>query len=690
MADGDRAGDHIGELRPKGALYREWRPKTFGDVVEQAHVVKTLKNSILHNRLAHAYLFCGTRGTGKTTLAQILSRAVNCLNPKDAEPCNECEICMGILSGRVLDVAEIDAASNNSVDNIRNLREDVVYAPAQAKYKVYIIDEVHMLSGGAFNALLKTLEEPPPYVLFILATTEPHKLPATIISRCQRFDFRRISDEAIVERLGHIADSIGISADREALSLIAKLSEGAMRDAISIFDQCASAGIGGADGADGEAGMGNAGRGTAAGLGGAAYGSGAAHRSGADAGKKRLTLDGVLRVTGCPDDENLVKCARAIMTHDVKAVPGYAAEAADAGMNLLQYLDSLIGFFRNMLMIKLGHGRESFPEISPGTFAEIIELVRESDADIILAIITELAAAAGLVKASSNQSVILEVTLAKISLGRFSSAGAIESLNARIAMLEKRIEGLQAAISGDGAGVSLRQPEKSADIARTERQQADAIRPAEAAQPADAAVTARLQADAIRPAEAAQPADAAVTERQQADAIRPADAAQAADAVAMARQQADAIRPADAAHAAQPAQPVEPINWNRIVTKFKTTGNPALFSILLSASAEIINDCVYVILSKETAPLSGLLQTPDNAARLRTEIQSATGKPYRVQVVAGRESLPTAQQPGASQAQQPGASQAQQADDNVKTAPTVNEIAKTLNEKFNIPANIYP
>ncbi len=183
------------------ALYRKWRPLRFEDVVGQEYLVKALKNSIINNRIAHAYLFCGTRGTGKTSLAKIFSRAVNCIESNDGNPCNKCEICLSILSGSLYDVIEIDAASNNSVDNIRDIRNEVIYTPAKAKYKVYIIDEVHMLSTGAFNALLKTLEEPPKYVIFILATTEPHKLPATILSRCQRYDFKRIPNSSIIHRL---------------------------------------------------------------------------------------------------------------------------------------------------------------------------------------------------------------------------------------------------------------------------------------------------------------------------------------------------------------------------------------------------------------------------------------------------------------------------------------------------------
>ncbi len=220
------------------ALYRKWRPRNFNDVYGQRHVTKTLQSQLESGRISHAYLFTGSRGTGKTTCAKILSKAVNCLNPVDGNPCNECEICRGIDSGSILDVIEIDAASNNGVDNIRDLREEANFTPANAKYRVYIIDEVHMLSIGAFNALLKTLEEPPSHVIFILATTEIHKLPSTILSRCQRFDFKRIAPEDITARLLYVSEKENVNLTENAASLIARIADGGMRDALSLLDRC--------------------------------------------------------------------------------------------------------------------------------------------------------------------------------------------------------------------------------------------------------------------------------------------------------------------------------------------------------------------------------------------------------------------------------------------------------------------
>ncbi len=230
--------DGWGGDRVYRVLYRKWRPEGFSDVIGQPHVTETLKNEIKSGRISHAYLFTGSRGTGKTTCAKILSRAVNCLEPHDGEPCGKCSNCVGIMNGNIMDVVEMDAASNNSVNNIRDVLDEVMFTPGEAKYRVYIIDEVHMLSQGAFNALLKTLEEPPSHIVFILATTEVHKIPATILSRCQRFDFNRIAPEAIASRLEYIAEQEGVSLSHDGAMLIAAVADGAMRDALSILDRC--------------------------------------------------------------------------------------------------------------------------------------------------------------------------------------------------------------------------------------------------------------------------------------------------------------------------------------------------------------------------------------------------------------------------------------------------------------------
>ena len=289
------------------ALYRAFRPTTFADMVGQDHITKTLKNQIMAGRVGHAYLFNGGRGTGKTTSAKILARAVNCLNPKDGEPCNECEICKEILSGSLTDVVEMDAASNNSVEDIR---DEVNFLPTKAKYRVYIIDEVHMLSVGAFNALLKTLEEPPEHVKFILATTEPQKLPTTILSRCQRFDFKKISDEYIIKRLKVICEGANIKISEEAMKIIAVLSEGAMRDAISILERCSQE------------------------------------------SSDEISADMVKELVGIPNLEYISRISKAMLANDEISALGVIDEVIKEGKDLYNFLWEIIKYIKDVLVYK--------------------------------------------------------------------------------------------------------------------------------------------------------------------------------------------------------------------------------------------------------------------------------------------------------------------------------------------------
>ncbi|NEZ43586.1 DNA polymerase III subunit gamma/tau [Paenibacillus alvei] len=293
------------------ALYRAWRPQSFQDMVGQQHIIQTLQNSLRERRFSHAYLFSGPRGTGKTSAAKILAKAVNCEQGPSPEPCNACEACQRITAGAVMDVVEIDAASNRGVEEIRDLREKVKYAPTEVRYKVYIIDEVHMLTTEAFNALLKTLEEPPSHVMFILATTEPHRLPATIISRCQRFDFRRVSLAEQVQRLAQVCKEENIQADHDSLTYIAKLSDGGMRDAISLLDQAASF----TDGA--------------------------------------ITYQQVLDITGGMPEERFAELARAVQAGDVGAVLSVVEQLMQEGKSADKCMESLLYFFRDLLMMKM-------------------------------------------------------------------------------------------------------------------------------------------------------------------------------------------------------------------------------------------------------------------------------------------------------------------------------------------------
>ncbi len=379
------------------ALYRKWRPLSFNDVVGQGHIVTTLKNEILSGKAAHAYLFCGTRGTGKTSCAKIFARAINCLNPKDGNPCNECEICRGALDGSVLDIVEIDAASNNGVDNIREIREEVSYSAAQAKYKIYIIDEVHMLSGGAFNALLKTLEEPPAHVVFILATTEAHKLPATITSRCQRFDFKRISVRDIVVRMREIVTAENIDIDIEALELIAQLADGAMRDALSILDQC----VGASDG--------------------------------------KITLDAARSVLSITSDENISNTVDAIYKKDTVKIISILADIAASGKDMNNFMEMLVNRFRDILVCKVSKTADGLFECSDETLENIKKASAYFDSAQLSYIIETLCSACADAKWQKNARTLYELALMRLCDERLNmSSGA---LLARIEKLESMISG---------------------------------------------------------------------------------------------------------------------------------------------------------------------------------------------------------------------------------------------------------
>jgi len=395
------------------ALYRKWRPLVFEDVVEQEHVVRTIKNTVRSGRIGHAYLFCGTRGTGKTTMAKIFARAINCLNTSDGDPCNECEICRGILSDSILDVVEIDAASNNSVDNIREIRDEVVYAPSQARYKVYIIDEVHMLSAGAFNALLKTLEEPPAHVVFILATTDPHKLPATILSRCQRFDFRKITPGSISERVKAIAGASGIGLDDDASMLIARLADGALRDALSVLDQCISA------------------------------------------GNKNITHQDVLDAIGIVSDDFISEIVEYIKDTNVEGLVSGVEKLSSNGRDILRFASDLVMYFRNLLLCKITRNPSDIIDVS----RQYLEnMMRQSEAftkERIIAIIKELSAFESQLKYALNQRVFLEVMLISISTGSFGERKDNSALADRLTDLENAIRnGAVAARAGRPAAAA--------------------------------------------------------------------------------------------------------------------------------------------------------------------------------------------------------------------------------------------
>ena len=323
-----------GDIMSYTALYRKFRPSTFDQVKGQDHIVQTLKNQINANRIGHAYLFCGTRGTGKTSVAKIFAKAVNCEHPVDGSPCNECETCRGITNGSAMNVIEIDAASNNGVDNIRQIRDEIQYSPSSGKYTVYIIDEVHMLSIGAFNALLKTLEEPPAYVIFILATTEPHKIPITILSRCQRYDFKRISIDTIAARLSELMEKESIEVEDKAIRYVAKAADGSMRDALSLLDQCIAFYLG-----------------------------------------QKLTYDNVLDVLGAVDNEIFSRLTRSVIDSDVATSLNILDEIIMQGREPGQFVNDFIWYLRNLMLIKTSDDDEIMEVIDAS--AERIEALKE-------------------------------------------------------------------------------------------------------------------------------------------------------------------------------------------------------------------------------------------------------------------------------------------------------------------------
>ena len=356
------------------ALYRKWRPVSFGDVKGQDPIVKTLKNQITSGRIGHAYLFCGTRGTGKTSIAKIFARAVNCEHPVDGSPCNECETCRHIMEGSSLNVVEIDAASNNGVENIREIREQVQYPPTEGTYRVYIIDEVHMLSIGAFNALLKTLEEPPSYVIFILATTEVHKIPITILSRCQRYDFKRISLDTIADRLRELTEAEHIGVEERALRYVAKAADGSMRDALSLLDQCAAFHFG-----------------------------------------ETLTYDNVLEVLGAVDNSVFSELFRAAVEGRTRDCICRIEEIIIQGRELSQFVNDFVWYLRNLLIVQSADDAENMLDMS----AENIRLLKEeaalADADTLMRYIRIFSELSGQMRYASQKRVLLEIAFIKLT-----------------------------------------------------------------------------------------------------------------------------------------------------------------------------------------------------------------------------------------------------------------------------------
>lgn len=377
------------------ALYRKWRPQVFDDVYGQEHITSILKYETENHKFSHAYLFCGSRGTGKTTCAKILAKAVNCESPVNGSPCNRCASCMAIDSGAATDVLEMDAASNNGVENIRDIRDEVVYTPSSLKYRVYIVDEVHMLSGSAFNALLKTLEEPPSHVVFILATTELHKLPATIISRCQRFDFRRIATDTLVSRLSYIAEKENISAEPEALRSIAKLAQGGMRDAISLLELCAG-------------------------------------------NHTTVTEELVATTVGSGGRENIVNVVRSVASADYDTIFAIIDDAVRSSKDITVFWQELISFYRDMLVFKTTRAADKYLDLTDSEREMLSEIASLFTKETLLAHCRMLDDSLyTMQRAGSVKRIVAEMTLIKMC--DHTLDGGADNILSRLSKLEMAI-----------------------------------------------------------------------------------------------------------------------------------------------------------------------------------------------------------------------------------------------------------
>ena len=379
------------------ALYRKWRPTSFEEVRGQDHIVKTLKNQINSGRIGHAYLFCGTRGTGKTSIAKIFARAVNCEHPVDGSPCGECSMCLQIAEGASLNVVEIDAASNNGVENIRDIREQVQYPPTDGRYRVYIIDEVHMLSIGAFNALLKTLEEPPSYVIFILATTEVHKIPITILSRCQRYDFKRISIDTIAGRLAELTQAEQIDVDDRALRYVARAADGSMRDALSLLDQCVAFHFG-----------------------------------------EKLTYDNVLEVLGAVDNRVFSKLFQAVLASDTKACIREIEEMIIQGRDLSQLVNDFVWYMRNLLIAKTTDEPGDMLDMSEENLAVLKEEAAGVDTEMLMRYIRIFSELSGQLRYASQKRILVEIAFIKLTTP--SMEQNLDSILQRITLLEQKMQ----------------------------------------------------------------------------------------------------------------------------------------------------------------------------------------------------------------------------------------------------------
>jgi DNA polymerase-3 subunit gamma/tau len=510
------------------ALYRKFRPLKFDEIVGQEHIVRTLKNELINDRVGHAYLFNGGRGTGKTSAAKILARAVNCLNPKDGEPCNECAVCKAALEGSLTDIVEMDAASNNSVEDVRAIRDEVNFLPTVAKYRVYIIDEVHMLSTGAFNALLKTLEEPPAHVKFILATTEPQKLPATILSRCQRFDFKKISNENIEKRLNFVCEQSNIDITPEAKKLIAILAEGAMRDALSILERCMQ-----------------------------------------EEGK--ITEDLVKELVGIPKTESVNKITKSILQKNTEDALGAINEIISEGKDISNFLWEIIKYVKDILVFKTNTKLEIYSEAEKN---QIKELADSTTKERLISMIYELSNLQNDMKWSSQKLIMFQVTIIKLC-NEVSTSSSVSS--------------------GDSGASSKEVEDLKYKINRLEKQITQLQNAPRAVASSSTSQESKTQY-AIKP------------EVKKSTSIKLGDKVQ---------------------------------NWPKIIDNIKQEGRISLSSILMTSSANEINDMtVGINFENGLTPFrKDILEKPENMSEIVKQVSMELGKPMRVVLVDNNEEI---------------------------------------------------
>lgn len=519
------------------ALYRKFRPTKFDEIVGQEHIVKTLKNALINDRVGHAYLFNGGRGTGKTTAAKILARAVNCLNPKDGEPCNECAVCKAALDGSLTDIVEMDAASNNSVEDVRAIRDEVNFLPTVAKYRVYIIDEVHMLSTGAFNALLKTLEEPPAHVKFILATTEPQKLPATILSRCQRFDFKKISNDNIEKRLNFVCEQSKIEITKEAKSLIATLAEGAMRDSLSILERCMQE-------------------------------------------QREITEDLVKELVGIPKTESVNKLTKGILEKDTDTALQAINEVIAEGKDISNFLWEIIKYIKDILIFKTNTQLEIYSEKEKNN---IKQLADNTTKERLISIIYDLSNLQNDMKWSSQKLIMFQVEIIKLCNYNLSSNANSESnassnanqyVNNIQTVKSKEIEDLQ---------YKIERLEKQLNLIQ------------------NSSKNTNIKSNGSESKESAVqfPGKTEVKKSQNV----------------------------------QLGEKVK--NWPKIINQIKEEGKISLSSILLTSSANEINDMtVGINFEKGLTPFrKEILEKPENMSEIVKQVSIELGKPMRVVLV---------------------------------------------------------